>query len=262
VGVGVASLAGKGAATLRKIFFLVLILVNLAQTGRAQDEREFRLQVDAELEASGLMAYLLPRFALKTGRRAELVPSKADLMINPAGNEGHAIMARGDRTFALVMVTTNPAALKFADWLASDIGQTAIAAFTPADGLSFSGAPQETAVVTITFEGDPQLGEALAENHCGRCHRVRADRSGMGIGSTPSFRALRALADWDERFLAFYALNPHPAFLRVEDISPPFDPAFPPAIHPVELTQTEVEAIQAYAAGLEPADLGAPVSNN
>ncbi|MCB2093162.1 MAG: hypothetical protein H6901_11395 [Rhodobacteraceae bacterium] len=225
-----------------------------------QEVREFRLQVDDELVVSGLMAYLLPRFALKTGRRAKLTNDSPDLKIVKTAQAGKAVLARAGRVFALVPMTANPAAGRFAQWLRSDIGQTAIAAFAPAGGPRFTGVRQEVITAEITFEGDARLGESLAGKHCGRCHRVRADRAGVGIGSTPSFRALRALGDWRQRFLTFYALNPHPAFLRVAGISPPFDPAFPPTIHPVELSQAEVEAIQAYAAGLEPADLGAPVA--
>ncbi|MFZ1726544.1 MAG: cytochrome c [Albidovulum sp.] len=258
---GIASVVGKGAGAVEKLVAMICVFLTLAAAALAQETREFRLQVDEELVASGLMAYLLPRFALKTGRRAELVTDRVDMMIDDRG-EGHAVMARAGRVFTMVTVTANPAATKFADWLASDIGQTAIAAFVPVDGPAFTGVSHEVKTAEITFEGDARLGATLAETHCGRCHRVRADRSGIGIGSTPSFRALRALTDWDQRFLAFYALNPHPAFLRVDGISPPFDPAFPPSIHPVELTQAEVEAIQAYAAKLEPADLGAPVANN
>lgn len=228
----------------------------------AEEERSFRLAVAAELEASGLTAYLLPRFSLKTGRRVELVTAGADLRIDTDARPGAVpLMARGESVFVLTLETGNPAAAMFADWIGSEIGQTAIAAFRPEDGPAYTAVPQVEAAAEIEFTGDAELGARLAEAHCGRCHRVRADRSGFGIGSTPSFRALRALDDWAERFLAFYALNPHPSFMRLAGISPPFDPARPPPIVPIELTVADAEAIRAYAAGLEPADLGAPVAH-
>ena len=245
-----------------RLILCVIVLIQHATAAVGQDDNRFTLRVAAELENSGLMAYLLPRFALKSGRRAELVADGADMEIDSAGPEDTPLLAREDRIYAIVAQNDNAAAALFASWIGSEIGQNAITAFVPAEGVRFSAAPAEAEVTVIVFDGDAALGARLAKAHCGRCHRVDAERTGMGIGSTPSFPALRSLADWDERFLSFYALNPHPAFLRVAEVSPPFDPAFPPAIHPVELTLAEVEAIQAYAAALEPMDLGAPVQSN
>jgi len=68
--------------------------------------------------------------------------------------------------------------------------------------------------------------------------------------------ALRALPAWGERFMAFFALNPHPSFLRLEGVSPDFDPERPPTIEPVLVTQGEVDALLAYVSALDPADLG------
>ena len=110
------------------------------------------------------------------------------------------------------------------------------------------------------FEGDPARGRRLADAHCGRCHVTSPGRGARSIGSTPSFAALRALPDWAERFMAFYALNPHPAIMQVEGITPPFDPNRPPPIVPIEITAEEAEHIQAYAATVQAADLGAPVA--
>lgn len=244
---------------------LTLVLCALlAMPARAEEPREFRLAVLPEIEASGLMAYLLPRFALKTGRQAVLVGAvlvgdDVDASIGLATAGALPVMLREDRVYALMLSGENPAARRFADWLVSDIGQTAIAAFTPQTGPGFSAAPQDVAPVVITFDGDPVLGAQVAALHCGRCHRTTVDGTGIGIGSTPSFMALRALPDWAERFMVFYVRNPHPSFLRVKDISPAFDPARPPPIVPVEMTLTEVEAVQAYVSGLAPADLGAPI---
>ena len=49
---------------------------------------------------------------------------------------------------------------------------------------------------------------------------------------------------------------PHPSFTQVEGVTPPFDPARPPHIAPVELTIDDVEAIAAFARTIPPKDLG------
>jgi hypothetical protein len=102
-------------------------------------------------------------------------------------------------------------------------------------------------------------GEKLTLLHCGRCHVVGERNRFGGIGSTPSFAALRAAADWEDRFRAFYALKPHPAFTQVPGVTPPFVPERPSPIHPVVVTPGEIEQIIGYARTIEPKDLGAEV---
>ena len=117
------------------------------------------------------------------------------------------------------------------------------------------------ASVAPFLEGDANEGEKLSHFHCGRCH-VISDRNRFGgIGSTPSFPALRAIPSWRDKFAAFWTLNPHPSFTQVVDITPPFDPDRPPHIAPVVITQEDLEAIVAYAASIEPKDLGAAVES-
>ena len=106
---------------------------------------------------------------------------------------------------------------------------------------------------------DYQPGEKLTLLHCGRCHVVNDRNRHGGIGSTPSFSALRTAGDWEERFRAFYALNPHPAFTQVAGVTPAFAPERPSPIHPVELTPAEIETIIGYARTIPPKDLGAEV---
>lgn len=235
--------------------------VLVAMPGRTEEAREFGLVAAPEIVASGLLDYILPRFALKTARRANLVESGADARLGPMDGSGQAVMARGGTIYALTLDTDNPAARRFADWLGSEIGQTAIRAHRPEDGPAFESVAAKPEVAALIFTGDAALGRKVAETHCARCHRVTPEATGIGIGSTPSFAALKALPDWAERFGTFYALNPHPAFLRVEGLTPPFDPAYPPPIVPVTLTLDEVEAMQAYVAGLKAADLGGEIVN-
>jgi mono/diheme cytochrome c family protein len=142
----------------------------------------------------------------------------------------------------------------------SDIGKRTIAGFKP-DGASLFS-PQVTvqaAIADLTFEGDPIEGQALALEHCGRCHVVHESNRMDGMGQAPSFAVLRGISDWQNRFVTFYVLNPHPSFTQVVDITPPFAANLPPAIVPIEITQDDLEAILAYVATVAPADLGAPL---
>ena len=85
------------------------------------------------------------------------------------------------------------------------------------------------------IKGDIDLGETLSLLHCGRCHVVNEKNRMGGIGSTPSFGALRAMPAWGDRFAVFWTLSPHPSFTQVEGMTEPFDPQHPPAIAPVWL---------------------------
>jgi hypothetical protein len=79
------------------------------------------------------------------------------------------------------------------------------------------------------------------------------------MGASPSFRLLRTFPDWQNRFEAFFTLKPHPAFTQVEDVTEPFPIHLPSPIAPIEVTLDEIDAILAYVATVEPADLGAPI---
>ncbi len=80
-----------------------------------------------------------------------------------------------------------------------------------------------------------------------------------GIGSTPSFGALRALGNWRERFETFFARNPHPAIVQLEGVTPPFAAATPPPMAPVVITRAQFDDILSFVEALTPADLGAPI---
>jgi hypothetical protein len=239
-----------------------MICIGLAMPARAQEEaRSFRLFADEELMQSGLLAHILPRFTLKTGRRVDKSDGPPDMRLHLVP-EGREVFARGQKTWRVQLLDNNSAANRFADWMLSEIGQNTIASFSPTDGPAFTAVPQAEAADTAGFEGDAALGGKVAALHCGRCHRVVVGSRRMSIGSTPSFMALRAMPDWIERFSSFYARNPHPSFMQITGLSPDFDPAHPPAIHPVTLSLQEVEALQAYVSAMAPADLGAPVAAN
>ena len=102
-------------------------------------------------------------------------------------------------------------------------------------------------------------GEKLTLFHCGRCHVINERNKYGGIGSTPSFGALRTLDDWEDRFDSFYALAPHRAFTQVEGVTEPFPIHRPSPIHPMELTVEEIETIREYTRTIPPKNLGAEV---
>lgn len=99
-------------------------------------------------------------------------------------------------------------------------------------------------------------GEKLTLYHCGRCHVISERNRYGGIGSTPSFGALRTLADWEDRMRAFYALAPHPAFTQIEGVTEPFPINRPSPIYPMEMTEAEVEQVIEYTRTIPPKDLG------
>ncbi|WP_253196185.1 hypothetical protein [Roseovarius sp. PS-C2] len=236
-----------------------IVVLCAPRIGAAQD---VTLAAPQALQDSGLFKYVLPRFSLKTGVRIELVadPAEADVSLSPDG-AGRAVFTGPQATWRMtVLARSSEGAARFADWLTSEVGQRTIAGFE-VDGVAPFGPPKpaEAEVAEISFDGDVARGKTLSDKLCGRCHVVRRDKKMCDIGSTPSFFVLRALKDWDSRFQSFYVLNPHPAFTQVADVTPPFHEERPPPIIPVEMTLDDLQAILAYVAALEPADLGAPI---
>jgi len=238
-------------------------------------ERVITLAVGPELIASGAMKYILPRFSLKHGIKFELVGLGAEGTdaVWAAGKGHHetvsasAVMRRGSTVFYVSSIHDGGAssiesqhAGRFVDWLLSDIGQRTILAFEPNGSQVFTALPKGIEVVpTVIFTGNPNLGETLAYTNCGRCHVVGEKNRMKGLGSTPSFALMRTFSDWQNRFEAFYTLNPHPSFSQIAGVTEPFDPSLPPPIHPLEITLEDLNAILAFVATIEPANLGAPL---
>lgn len=239
-------------------FGLTVIPLSLA----AQDSRDVRLHAPPALVQSGLIKHILPRFTLKTRVRVALVddPAQADIVL---GAEGDPLFSGLDSVWHLATMDTDHAGTaRFADWLTSQIGANTITSFAP-DGAALFGPPPETTdvVVEVTYDGDADLGHKVSRSKCTRCHVVDEQTRGFGIGSTPSFMVLRSLRDWEERFYAFYTLNPHPAFTMIDGLTEPFPAHRPSPIAPVTLTVEEVDAIVAFVAALQAADLGAPLEH-
>ena len=49
-------------------------------------------------------------------------------------------------------------------------------------------------------------GEKLTLFHCGRCHVINEKNKYGGIGSTPSFGALRTMEDWEDRIMPIHLI--------------------------------------------------------
>lgn len=225
------------------------------------DDRLVRVYAPTELVQSGLFKFAFPRFSLKTQVRVELVEdvSAADLTFGP---DGRALFSGLGATWHVAVLSKDHTGTqRLRDWLTSDVGTRTVFAFQQ-DGVAVFSPPQAQAeqTVVVALDGDADTGKQVSYAKCGRCH-VTERGKGWGIGSTPSFFALRSMADWQGRFEAFYALKPHAAFTQITEVTAPFPEDRPSPIAPIELTLDDLDAILAYVQGLEQADLGAPVQH-
>lgn len=239
----------------------VLVLLTGTNQGEAQS-RSFRMSVPDTLVASGFLKHLLPRFSLKNSIRIELVAVGAEAEVHlSTENIGRPVFSGlGETWFLETQVSDNDLVARFTDWLSSDVGRRTIETFKAESGAIFVAAVAEvedTGPIEVT--GDIVQGEKLAVIHCGRCHMVNEATRLSTIGSSPSFAVMRSFADWQARFEAFFALNPHPSFTIIDGVTEPFDEARPPPMVPVELSLTDLEAILAFVTQIPPADLGAPI---
>ncbi|GIT91330.1 hypothetical protein JANAI62_17860 [Jannaschia pagri] len=237
-----------------RLFLALLVLPLTATAG------EVRLYAPDALVDTGLIRHILPRFTLKTQVRVALVPqAEAQVMLGP---DGRPLWQGAGATWHLAVPGEGDDVDRFVTWLRSDVGTNTVTSFAP-DGaalftLAEAGDDGQDAVV---YAGDVALGHAVSVEKCARCHAVEAGKSLGDIGSTPSFALLRALPNWEERFVTFYVLKPHGAFTQIIDLTEPFPADRPSPIVPIALTLDEVDAVTAYVAGMAPADLGAPLAH-
>jgi hypothetical protein len=247
--------------------FLLVLMLSLflgsvfSEPGNA-NSRSFKLGAPGKLASSGFLKHLLPRFSLKTGIRIELVEEDAgaDARFSTAGRGTLVFSGGGDDWFLEVKSTRNEHPARFEDWITGDVGRKTIEAFRSDGKVLFTAAVAKPKVAeTVSLAGDAIRGEQLAVSHCGRCHMVNEATRLTTIGSTPSFAIMRSFSDWQDRFEAFFSLNPHPSFTMIEGVTEPFDISRPPPIVPLELTLNELDAILAFVSRIPPADLGAPI---
>lgn len=239
---------------------MILMALCLSPLPGAAEDGPVRLHVPAALAETGLLGHILPRFSLKTRVRVVLVddPAQAQVLL---GDNGRPVFDGPGGAWRMQLAPApGPGAERLAGWLTSEVGLNTVLSFTPETGPGFA-APQVVAApeAATILAGDARLGLDVSRRACARCHAVEEAGRKTDIGSTPSFFVLRAFADWEDRFAAFYALNPHPAFTQVAEITAPFPPDRPSPIAPVHMTINELEALMAYVSRLAPADLGAPL---
>ena len=94
-------------------------------------------------------------------------------------------------------------------------------------------------------------GRAIVAAHCTRCHVVPDINPKGGIESTPSFTAMKNLADWRRRFEVFYTLPPHPALVTIEDVSDERDKSRPVFVQEIKLQLDDIERILSYVDTIE-----------
>jgi len=233
-----------------------------AATPILANDKLVRLAVPAQLVETGLLKHILPRFSLKTQVRVELVAPGDDADV-ALGDTGERVFTGPVQTWSLeVLAPDHKGTARFADWLTDTTGQSAVTSFT-VDGAHPFQLPVEEVVVEVApdYDGDTDRGKLVAKVHCGRCHVATEEQKGMGIGSTPSFFALKTFADWDARFQNFFILAPHSAFTQIDGVTDPFPVDRPSPIAPIELTIEDIDAIMAYVSAIEPASLGKPVQS-
>lgn len=97
-------------------------------------------------------------------------------------------------------------------------------------------------------------GREIVRQHCTRCHVVPDMNPYGGIGSTPSFAAMKWLDDWEQRFEVFYTLPPHPALVNIVGVSEERSESLPVFVSEIKLQIEEVDAILAFIRTLETPD--------
>ena len=96
-------------------------------------------------------------------------------------------------------------------------------------GLTGAGLLCLTALIAPQAWADDAVakGREIVRQHCTRCHVVPDMNPYGGIGSTPSFAAMKWLDDWERRFEVFYTLPPHPALVNIVGVSEARSKALP-----------------------------------
>ena len=243
----------------------ILGMVAVLAFGAAAAAEDLTLRMPEAMVSAGFDKQILPRFGFK--HRIRVVPvteGPADMAFGDAGTRVFQSVNGGDIRLEILASDADrkDKAATFLDWLKSTSGKSAIEGFMP-DGEPVYTTELAAVVVEAPeeFEGDQEEGSRLALVHCGRCHVVDQRNRMGGIGSTPSFAALRGRENWSDLFRAFYYHNPHPSFTQVEGVTDPFDPNRQVHVAPMEITLEEVESIMAFVATITPKQLGRPVES-
>ncbi len=185
----------------------------------------------------------------------------AEIALIPGGTDGARVFANAQGTeYRVVLQSDDPGAAKFLDWLRSGPGRAAVESFPRDAPPAYTTTLAVVAVAeAVKIDGDAVLGSGLALRHCGRCHVVDQRNRMGGIGSTPSFAAMRGRPHWVDLFRKYWSENPHPSFTEVIGVTEPFSDTNLTHIAPVRITLEQIDAITAFVETLEPLDLGRPI---
>jgi len=102
------------------------------------------------------------------------------------------------------------------------------------------------------LHGPAAKGEALAIEHCARCHVIGPFNKFGGIGSTPSFPLIAGMKDGMDRFQTFFERRPHPAFVTIPGVTRPGDTGY---ALPFTVSPETLDDLMAYVKTIERKDL-------
>jgi len=227
---------------------------------------EITVEFPEELLMIEFEKYILPRFKFKT---------QINILVNKDSNSFDAnlgILSTGFEVFSdlngfvyrLETKTADTERLqrleKFVSWLTSPAGIMAIEDFAIEGAQVFKAVQYlEEKEEAEIFDGNIASGLGWSQKHCKRCHVVD-DNAFAGIGSTPSFHAMRSFEDWEERFRAFWTVSPHLNVISITEVYDAGSNLSPVVIAPIELTLDEVDDILSYVSKIVPKDLGKPIN--
>lgn len=106
--------------------------------------------------------------------------------------------------------------------------------------------------VTARAESSIERGKSLVRQHCSRCHVIPGLNPYGGIGSTPSFSAMKWLDDWRRRFEIFYILPPHPALVRIDGVSDPRNKSLPAFSSEIVMSLEDLDDILNFVDTIKP----------
>ena len=101
-------------------------------------------------------------------------------------------------------------------------------------------------------ESSIERGKSLVREHCSRCHVIPGLNPYGGIGSTPSFSAMKWLNDWRRRFEIFYILPPHPALVRIDGVSDPRNKSLPAFSSEIVMSLEDLDDILNFVDTIKP----------
>ena len=105
---------------------------------------------------------------------------------------------------------------------------------------------------TARAESSIERGKSLVRQHCSRCHVIPGLNPYGGIGSTPSFSAMKWLDDWRRRFEIFYILPPHPALVRIDGVSDPRNKSLPAFSSEIVMSLEDLDDILNFVDTIKP----------